>query len=340
MLKSTFSANATKIICSAGISLLALIASAKPVEQHGYNTGHFALELDGQIAGWVTGVEGGSIKADVITEKLGADNLLNKQSGAIKYQEISLRCGLGMSKQLYDWIKAECAGTFTRHTGAIVTTDASFRPIQRMEFYNGVLSEIGFPALDAASKDAAYLTIHISPQMTKIEDVKGQSALKAPATVQKRWLPANFKLSIKGLDCTKVNKIEAIVIKQKVVESATGALQDYQKAGSIQDSNVIVTLPETNAQQFETWRQLFVVKGNTAAAEKTGSLVFLDAGLQNSLFTLNFMDLGIFKISVVKTEPGSDNIKRVKVEMYCERITFDYRSEAFASRRAKPSTGG
>ena len=36
------------------------------------------------------------------------------------------------------------------------------------------------------------------------------------------------------------------------------------------------------------------------------------------LFTLTFKHLGIFKLTPEKVEAGSENIRRVKAEMYCE----------------------
>ena len=38
------------------------------------------------------------------------------------------------------------------------------------------------------------------------------------------------------------------------------------------------------------------------------------------LGSLQFFNLGIFKIAPEKLEAGADTIRRVKVEMYCERI--------------------
>ena len=40
------------------------------------------------------------------------------------------------------------------------------------------------------------------------------------------------------------------------------------------------------------------------------------------LLTLNFAGLGIFKLTPEKVEAGSENIRRIKAEMYCESIEF------------------
>ncbi len=171
------------------MGLLAIATWAKPVNSHGYATGHFALELDGVVVGWVSGVEGGSLKQDVVTTKLSDDHIIKKSIGGIKYSDISLRCGLGMSAKVYDWIKAEVAGDYTRHIGAIVATDFNNKTIQRLEFQSALISEVEFPSMDASSKDAVYMNLKISPESTKFVDVTNGAALqpaKGPETVAGR----------------------------------------------------------------------------------------------------------------------------------------------------------
>ena len=329
----------TRLACIVATSFVIGAAPAKPISQHGYNTGHFALEIDGVVVGWVTGVEGGNLTSDVVSEKLGDDNLLKKTTGKTKYQEISLKCGTGMSRQLYDWIKADCAGSHVRHSGAIISCDLLYKPTQRLEFTNGVLSELSFPTLDSASKDAAHMTVHISPERAVFKELKGQAALKSPMGPLKKWLPSNFRVTLPGTDCTKVNKVESIVIRQKVVESSTGEVKGFEKGASVVEPDLVITLAESSAADFYTWRQTTVVKGNGAQGDKIGRVEFLDSSLQNVLFTLNFYHLGIFKIAAEKTGVGADAIKRAKAEMYCERIDFDFSSGAVASRRAKARPG-
>ena len=70
-----------------------------------------------------------------------------------------------------------------------------------------------------------------------------------------------------------------------------------------------------------------VIKGNNGDdKEKGGTLEYLTPNLQEVLFTLTFQHLGIFKLTPEKVESGSENIRRLKAEMYCEDIQFDYKS--------------
>ncbi|HLK16182.1 MAG TPA: phage tail protein [Fimbriimonadaceae bacterium] len=307
--------------------------------KRGYVAGHYALELDGKLAGWLMKVSGGQASAGVVDEKLGADHIVHKHIGNVKYDEITFNCGTGMSRDMYEWIKAEFDGKYVRRSGAIVQADYNFKQLTRLDFQNALISEVGFPACDASSKDAAKMTIKVSPEVTRLQ--KGSGNLSGPPTnpqMQKRWLPANFRLTIDGIDCTRVSKIDAITVKQKVVEAGTGQIRDYEKEPAhLEVPNLVISIPESHAQAFYQWHEDFVVKGNNGQnGEKHGELTFLAPDMRTELFTLNFQHIGIFKIGPDKSVPGAENIRRVKVEMYCEDIKFDYKSSAWAARAGKP----
>jgi hypothetical protein len=135
---------------------------------------------------------------------------------------------------------------------------------------------------------------------------------------------SNFKLTIDGLDCTKVNKIEALVVKQKLNESPIGENRDYQKEpGALEFPNLVVTLSESSAATWYDWFEDFVIRGNSAdAQEKNGKLEYLSANLQDVLFTVEFKHVGIFKLEPDNGAQASDNLARLRAEMYVERMTF------------------
>ena len=177
------------------------------------------------------------------------------------------------------------------------------------------------PALDAADKDPAYMNVTISPESTQRQKGSGNPINPCgPVKAQKKWLTSNFRLTIPGLDCSKVNKIEAFVIKQQVVED---------RRGTLEVPNLVITLAESSAQSFFDWHEDFVINGNNGSeSEKSGKLEYLTPNLGEALFTLNFQHLGIFKLAPEKVEAGNEQIKRVKAEMYCEEATFQFGKSA------------
>ena len=72
----------------------------------------------------------------------------------------------------------------------------------------------------------------------------------------------------------------------------------------------------STADTWRTWFQRFVIDGHSGATdEKSGSLSFLNANLATVLATINFHNLGIFRLENAPADPG-----RVVAELYCERM--------------------
>lgn len=295
----------------------------------GHTPGKFAFEFGGTKAGWLQSVEGGHAVADVVIEKLGVDIIAQKHIAGVKYEDITVNCGTGMSKAFYEWIKASFDRKHKRNDGAIHVADGDGNIISTMDFFHGLISEVGFPALDASSKDAAKMTIKISPEYTRHKAGSGKvdpSGYSVGKGEQKKWLPSNFRLTIGGLTCTHVNKIEAITLKQKVVEHPIGEKRDYEKEpANLEVPNLVVTFTESTAKDWYEWHKSFVIDGvNGQDKEKSGTLEYLTSDLKTTLFKLDFHGLGIFKLTPDKAEAFNENIRRVKAEMYCHEIKFTF----------------
>ena len=309
------------------IAVLLLAASLVVVgiaaAERSYVAGRFALEIDGIAAGWMKSAEGGHATSDVVTEDIGGTLFAKKHIAGVKYEDFSINCGTGMSKGFYEWIKASFDHKPFRKNGAIHVADYDYKEMNTLAFSNALITEVGFPACDASSKDPAFMALKFAPEVTRFGQGSGKP-LDPGAKIQKKWLPANFRLTIDGLDCTRVNKIEAITVKQSVVERL-GQIEPTK----LEYPNLVVTLPESSAKTFYDWHEDFVIKGNNSdASEKTGSLEYLTPDLKDVLFTLTFSNLGIFKCTPEKAEAGSENIRRVKAELYCEEMKFTYGSGA------------
>jgi len=298
-----------------------------------YSSGQFHMDLDGQLAGWIKDVDGGHVTGEVITEKLGSDVLFRKTISNIKYEDISFKCGAAMSKSFYDWVELSfnmqaSAGDKGRKSGAIMAGDYDYNEVSRLTFQNALVTELGMPALDAASKDAAAMTVKLTPEQTRYTTGGGGKVQKSAPGKQKLWTAANFNLKIDGLEnCEKVTKVDALTVKQKVVQHYTGKHREYEiEPTSVETPNLVITVAESFAKPFFDWHEDFVIKGNCDDdKEKNGELLYLPQSVNegNGLFRLGFSHLGIFKITPEKVEVG-DKIRYVKVEMYCERIKFHY----------------
>ena len=155
--------------------------------------------------------------------------------------------------------------------------------------------------------------------------VSALPALAQTGAKEKAMLASNFKLTLPGLETvtSKVSKIEALAIKQKLTVSAIGEKRDVTKeAGTLEVPNLIFSVAESFAAPLYDWHEDFVIKGNNGDdKEKSGKLEFLSP-TKETLFTLSFSGLGIYKLAPSAQTAGVEAVRRLTASMYCEEMAF------------------
>ena len=287
-----------------------------------FTSGNFQLMLDGVTCGFLKSVDGGAAVAQVVSEP-GPAYFANKHIGPISYGPFVLQAGLAMSMNLYDWINASWTGKYHRKNGAVVAMDQKLVPVSQREFFNALITETTLPALDGSSKDPAYLTLKFAPEYTRNSKASGKAGA-IPKTVQKVWLPSNFRVTIDGLDCTKIRAVDSFSVTQKVATDGIGDARDYlREPGKVEFPNLAITLQEASAKSWFDWFDDFVIKGNSdTSKEKQGSIAFLSPNRQDELLRIDLFNLGIFSIGSNTIEANADRVATVTAHLYCERMEF------------------
>lgn len=296
------------------------VTAAPPVVRS-YAASNFFLELDGIQVGAVSSVEGGLAFGDVV--KLpGDDFFFKKHLGNAGFRDIRFEIGAGLDKSFYAWLAASLEMNYLRKDGAIVGADFNGNVLSRLEFTRALITEVTFPAVDANSKEAARMSIVLTPDETVLNR-KASGKLGKSATSKKAWLTSNFRFSIDGLeDATKrVTKVEALTVKLphigdcfKCEEAPPTPLVDFP--------HVVMTIGEP-ADAVYDWFDDFVIKGNNSdEQERGGTLEYLTPDGKTPLFTLRFKNLGIFELMPVVEDGAAAQIRRLLAAMYCESIEF------------------
>lgn len=209
-----------------------------------YQSSQYRLELEGVLVGSIASFTGGDATADVVVEEVGQDGIARKHLGAVKYEDIRFSCGADMADIFYDWLQQTFSGGASTKNGAIVTYDYNFNEVSRLSFFNGLVSEIGFPAVDGSSKDVAKLTIKISPEHTS-NDPGNSSVGSILPNSKKRWMSGNFRLAIGGVDYDKVSRVEAITVSRSVAPATDSVSSNKRNELTfVVVSDLMFTLPE------------------------------------------------------------------------------------------------
>ena len=281
----------------------------------------FLLELDGMLAGRFFDFKGGGIaKEEVVIPRLSGLGLITrKQLDDPDFQEMVLACGTGMSQSFYDWVGSPFRRQHARKDGAIITLDRLSKPTARLSFHQALVTSLSMPALDASSKDPAYMTVTVKPGWTSFNNSTDSRSVGAyTSVIPKAWASSSFRIKIDGLEteCQHVTKIEALRLKQRIVANPTGETRRREiEPGAIDVPNLVLELPQTFTGRFDQWFNSAVLeKQDSWDKERNGTLDFLAPGAGTSYFRLNLKDLGIFKMT--------RSAASIKVEMYCEGMEF------------------
>ena len=304
-----------------------------------YAAAHFALELDGKDdVGMFRSVEGGGVKADVMTYQPGANDENKgyqkwRQLGKPKFDDIKVQVGMSMSAPFYGWLAKFFKGEAERKTGAIVAADFYYNERARRDFKGAMIKELTFPKLDAADKNAVYMNVSLC-----VEDIaftKGTgSKLKVPekTSAQKLWTACNFSFQIDGMSdaCRRVTKVDSFTIKQATAEYHAGGFKAAVKTPTAMEfPNLVFYVPEADAQPFFDHMQAqvgFGGKGNGKVREPTelnGSITTYD-NENRTLLTIEFKGADIVNIAPEKGDSSTEEVKLVKIEIYTETMQLNY----------------
>ncbi|HEY5933094.1 MAG TPA: phage tail protein [Kofleriaceae bacterium] len=292
-----------------------------------YAAAHFALELDGKSdIGLFRSIEGGSLKADVMTYQSGQSYERWRQLGKPKYEDFKLQVGMSMSKPFYDWIAAFFKGEAIRKTGAIVAADFYYVERARREFKEAMIKELSFPKLDGADKNAAYMTIGVAVEEMTFKPGAGKKLTQTTGMEgQKLWTACNFRFSLDGFEdaCKNVSKVDSFTVKQTIIEYHQGNLRAPIKVPSqIDFPNLSFYVPEADATKFQEH-----ITKRVSAGEQPGRLSGMIQTFDNEkkpLFTLSFYNADILAVTPDKADSSSEEIKQCKIDIYTEKMEFEY----------------
>ncbi|HVK83261.1 MAG TPA: phage tail protein [Kofleriaceae bacterium] len=292
-----------------------------------YAAGHFELAIDGhKTTAYLKSVDGGMLKGSVIDEPHGADIVRMKHLSLVEVEPITIDCGIAGAKEILTWIQASWKKEFSRRNGQITHANFDIYGTYEHEFFDALIQETTFPTLDGSSRDAAYLKVKVLPERVVSRKVMSDRLVPIMGQKQKMWLPNAFRLTLDGLEELQyVNKIESFTVKQGIKKFFTGEDRFPQiEPTKIDFPNLSCTMALDYAEGLLAWHDKYVRTGNTDPnAQKSGSIEFLTPDRKTTNFRINLFGVGIPNLQIMPSTANADQIKRVKFELFVERMELD-----------------
>ena len=299
----------------------------KPPQKTTYAAAHFALELDGaEEVGMFRSIEGGGIKAEVLTYQHGNSHERWHQLGKPKFEDIKLQVGMAMSHPFYQWIKDFIDKKPARKSGAIIAADFHYKERARREFKEALIREIVFPKLDGSDKSAAYMTIGLAVEEIVFKPGEGKELKTGNYNSQKLWTSCNFRFKLDGFEsaCARVSKVDSFTLKQEIAEYNHGdKFRGTVKCPTrVEFPQISFYVPEADADPFFVHFTKRGINGEVPG-RLNGELQTYDSEGHN-LFTLSFTGADIANVQPDKSDASSEDVKQVKIDLYTEAMTFEY----------------
>jgi phage tail-like protein len=298
-----------------------------------YVASKFAFELDGAgVQGFLNSAEGGGLKTDVVDYKQGRLVDVWRQVGRPKFDDLIIKCGMGMSERFYKWIADFFNRKITRMNGSVIVADFDYKQRARRSFVDALISEVQLPALDGASKEAAFITVKIVPEGMTYETITNGPRIESPEALRqpnKMWHAANFRFSIDGYEdaFARTTKIDGFAIKQQILEYPSGHRRTpIRVPGRLEYPNLSVYIPAVDAEPIIEQANLRLLDYEAPAEGGMTGMIELRAPDQSVLCTINLAGVDIVSAEPQKSEASAESIAMVKVAIQCESMRFTYGS--------------
>jgi phage tail-like protein len=303
-----------------------------PAANRAYVASKFAFELDGDgMLGFLNSAEGGGLKTDIVDYKQGRFQDVWRQVGRIKYEDISIKVGMGMSPSFYSWVSEFVDRKLTRKNGAIVLADFNYKERARRTFTEALISEVQIPALDGQSKEAAFMTVKLVPEAMKYESVNDGPRIQSPERMgqqpNKMWHAANFSFSVDGYEDAfkRVTKVDGFSIKQQILEYASGHRRTPLRVpGRLEYPNLTVYIPSVDADAVITQANKRLLDYEAPPPGGMNGFLELRGPDRTTLCTITLTGVDIVSAEPQKADAAAETFSMVKVMIQCEKMAFSY----------------
>lgn len=290
----------------------------------GYQAGAFALELEGDIIGYIRKVDIGKLKGEVVTNNLGPTNRQKKHVARPTWDQMSFEVGLGMGKRLLDWMNSSFKMKHLRKGGAFIMFNQDYDVQRRCDFTDAHITEIGMGTYDAKGKEGVYFSIKIQPETVRFTDGGGKLN---PVVSQHQKLHANtnFEIDVPGVDCSDFKKFELPKFTCKVTEDGRGKGNESQYVPtSVEVSDLKFTV---GSHIYKSWyddAMAFLIHGKRdETKEKTIAINVKGPDGDEDVAVLTFANCGYKEVQFAEAmEANKEAVATFVATFYVEEMNL------------------
>lgn len=281
----------------------------------GYNSAQLAIELDGKIAGPVQSLQMPAYRLEPVVAPIGPDrrpalgNNTHIEPMQAEFEPLQAPALLDWALSLPEHRPAELAG-------AALVLDQNGKLQRRVEWREGLLTELRLPMLDATSKQR--FGIGISWQPGSVVYAKPDGSARLPASPRgKGPTLANFRVSGLAFDASFITRVGLPTVTSKIVEDGFGSFRPPRPSYKRIDlGELTLEFSARSRDAVLAWVQKIIDDGRILEEEYLDIVIdLLDTAMKKVLLSLRLSGCGLLAYEEARLESMADQAATVTLRL-------------------------
>lgn len=281
----------------------------------GYDSAQLAIELDGKVAGPVQSLQMPAYRLEPVVAPIGPDGRPALGNNT-RIEPMQAEFEPLQAPALLDWALSLPEHRPAEFAGAALVLDHNGKLQRRVEWREGLLTELRLPILDAASKLG--FGIGISWQPGSVVYAKPDGSPRLPATVRgKGPTLANFRVSGLPFDASFVTRVGLPTVTSKIAEDGLGSFRPTRPSyNRIDLGELSLEFSARSRDAVLAWVQKIIDDGRIIDEEYLDIVVeLLDPAMKKVLMSLRLSGCGLLAYEEARLQSVADKPSTVTLRL-------------------------
>ena len=269
-----------------------------------------AIELNGLLAGLARSLQMPGYLVEQVVVPSGPGKAA-RLAANVSISAMAARIDLGEPGPLLEWALSLPRGNPLATDGAALVLDADRKVQRRVEWSDGLITELKLPVLDANSKLGFSLDLAWQPSSVRYAKPSG-ARLVVPVTQRKAVLLCNFRVQGLPFDASFITQVALPTVTAKLATEQTGQQRLTSRHYSVIDLGELrLEFAARSRDEALAWVQKLVADGRIADSEYlTLQVELLDASLKAVLATVTLAGCGLLRFDEDPIGTNAESVPR------------------------------
>ena len=271
---------------------------------------NIALELGGKPAGWLRRLQPPGYAVTQVASPVG-EPIVSKSASRVTLTPVDADFDLVGPGPLLDWALTLPHKSPLAMDGAIQLLDRNYRVVRRIEWTQGILTELRLPELDATLKSLFTIGLTWQPEALRYPKASFDTVASGPVKSKGIQL-SNFRVTGLPFDASAVIRVALPTVRAKLAVENIGAQRlPLRHVAGIDLGEVRLEIGARSADAVRDWVAKVIGDGTVTDAERIDfGVEMLDPSLKSVLATITLRGCALtgyaeFELAAAAEKPAN-----------------------------------